>query len=141
MAEPALSRAFPIAADSALEALVEHRRIRRAATAVAVALLAASCAGASDEPKPPPPPAAAGTSAPVSPAPSTPTAAPEVAAEDAVAIALDTVGGGQVLETDADEFHLVIQVWEVTIVTPDGVRRQVSIDMRDGSVIGNEAED
>ena len=120
---------------------MQHRRIRRAGTAVAVALLAASCAGASDETSPPPLPVAAGTSAPVSSASSAPTAALEVSAEDAVAIALDAVGGGQVLETDADEFEVVIQVWEVSILMPDGARRQVSIDMRDGTVMGNEAED
>ena len=120
---------------------MQHRRIRRACVPVAVALLAVSCAGGSDETSPPPLPVAAGTSAPVSSVPSAPTATLDVSAEDAVAIALDAVGGGQVLETDADEFDVVIQVWEVTVLAPDGTRRQVSIDMRDGRVMGNEAED
>jgi hypothetical protein len=126
--------------DIALEAHVQHRfRIRRAGPAVAVALLAAACA-ASDENNPSPLPVGAGTSPPASPA-SPPATAPEVSAEDAMAIALDAVGGGQVLETDDDEFEVVVQVWEVTVLAPDGVRRQVSIDMTNGSVMGNEADD
>ena len=116
-------------------------RIRRTGTAVAVALLAAACGGAADETSPPSLPVGAATTAPVAPGSHAPTVALEVSAEDAVAIALDAVGGGQVLETDADEFDVVIQVWEVTVLAPDGTRHQVSIDMRDGSVVGNETDD
>jgi hypothetical protein len=119
---------------------VQQFRIRRAGAAVAVALLAAACA-ASDENSPSPLPVGAGTSTPAAPASPPPGVAPEVSAEDAMAIALDAVGGGQVLETDDDEFEVVVQVWEVTVLAPDGVRRQVSIDMTNGSVMGNEADD
>ncbi len=121
---------------------MQHRiRVRRAGTAVAVALLAAACAGNSDESSPPPLPVGAGTSAPAFPASPAPTAALAMSAEEAVTIALDAVGGGEVVETDVDEFDVVIQVWEVTVLAPDGTRHQVSIDMRDGSVVGNEADD
>jgi uncharacterized membrane protein YkoI len=121
---------------------VQHRiRIWRAGTAVAVALVAAACAGDSDQTSPPPLPVGAETSAPASTASPAPTAALAMSAEEAVTIALDAVGGGQVVETDVDEFEVVIQVWEITVLAPDGVRRQVSIDMRDGSVVGNEADD
>ena len=64
-----------------------------------------------------------------------------MSAEEAVTIALDAVGGGHVVETDVDEFDIPIQVWEVTVVTADGLRRQVSIDMRNGSILSNEADD
>jgi uncharacterized membrane protein YkoI len=57
-----------------------------------------------------------------------------------MAIALDTVGGGDVVGTDADEFEVVIQVWEITILATDGVRRQVSVDMTNGTVMGNEQD-
>jgi hypothetical protein len=129
--------------DLALEAPVQHRfRIRRAGAVVAVALLAAACA-ASDENNPSPLPVGAGTSspaAPVVPASPPPGAAPEVSAEDAMTIAVDAVGGGQVLETDADEFEVAIQVWEITVLAPDGTRRQVSVDMTTGNVMGNETD-
>jgi ABC-type glycerol-3-phosphate transport system substrate-binding protein len=126
----------------ALEAPVQHRlRIRRAGAAVAVALTAAACGGASDQPSPSPLPVAATTSSPASTASPSAPAAPEVSADEAMTIALDAVGGGEVQETDVDEFEVVIQVWEVTVVTPEGGRRQVSIDMRNGSIIGNEADD
>jgi ABC-type glycerol-3-phosphate transport system substrate-binding protein len=121
---------------------VQHRlRITRAGAAVAVALTAAACGGAPDEPSPSPLPVGATTSSPASTASPSAPAAPEVSAEEAVTIALDAVGGGEVQETDVDEFEVVIQVWEVSVVTPEGVRRQVSIDMRNGSIIGNEADD
>ena len=121
---------------------MQHRtRVRRAGTAVAVALLAAACGGDPDDTSPAPLAVGAGTSAPALPASPAPTAALQMSAEDAVAIALDAVGGGQVLETDADEFEVVIQVWEVTVLGPDGVRRQVSIDMTNGSVLGNDRDD
>jgi uncharacterized membrane protein YkoI len=114
-------------------------RIRRVGAAVAVAFLAASCGSdASDENRPPPLPAAAGTTfagSTFSPA------APGVSVEDAMARALDAVGGGEVLETDADEFEIVVQVWEVTVLAPDGARRKVSIDMTNGNVLGNDWDD
>jgi hypothetical protein len=128
------------AVDLALEARMQYRiRIGRAGTAVAVALVAAACAGSPDGDRSVLP-AAPGTSAPVSPAAPTGTT-PSVSAEDAMALALDAVGGGQVLETDVDEFEVVIQVWEVTVLAPDGVRRQVSIDMTNGTVMGNDSDD
>ena len=121
---------------------MRHRtRIRRAGVAVAVVLLAAACGtGDSDESRPAPLPGAAGTPAPVSPAPPS-SGAPPVSAEDARALALDAVGGGQVLDTDDEEFEIVIQVWEVTVLTPDGERRQVAIDMTNGSVMSNDRDD
>jgi uncharacterized membrane protein YkoI len=64
-----------------------------------------------------------------------------VSAEEAVAIALDAVGGGQVVGTDIDEFEIAIQVWEITVLAPDGLRREVSVDMRNGSIVGTDADD
>ena len=58
-----------------------------------------------------------------------------------MAIALETVGGGDVVETDIDEFDVVINVWEITVVTPDGVRRQVTVDMTNGSIVVTEVDD
>jgi uncharacterized membrane protein YkoI len=120
----------------ALEALVRHVfGIRSAGTAVAVVLLTAACSGDSDDDQSAPPlPVATATSLP-------PSSAPDVSADDAVAIALDAVGGGEVLETDIDEFDVEINVWEITVVTPDGVRRTVTVDMGSGSIIANEVDD
>ena len=112
-------------------------RIRTAGTAVAVALLAAACGTFADD-DPAPLPAATGT---VLPPTAVPTGTPDVSAEDAVAIALDAVGGGDVVETDVDEFDVVINVWEITVVTPDGLRRQVTVDMRSGTIVENELDD
>ena len=120
---------------------MQHRiRIGRAGTVAGVVLLAAACAGSPEGGDRALLPAATGTSAPAPiPVPSATT--PEVSAEDAVTIALDAVGGGQVVETDIDEFEIAIQVWEITVVGPDGVRRDVSVDMRNGSIVGNDADD
>ena len=112
-------------------------RIRTAGAAVAVALLAAAC-GTFDDDDPAPLPAATGTALPPT---AVPTGTPDVSAEDAVAIALEAVGGGEVVETDIDEFDVVINVWEITLVTPDGVRRQVTVDMGSGSIVANEVDD
>jgi hypothetical protein len=115
---------------------VHHRfRVSWAGTIVALALVVAACGGDSGDDDPAPLPVGATTSVPAV------TAAPEVTADDAMAIALEAVGGGQVVETDADEFEVVIQVWEITVVGPDGVRRQVSVDMTNGTVLGNEVDD
>jgi hypothetical protein len=119
---------------------MHHRsRIRRAGAAVAAALLASACAGSGDLDPAPLPIAAATTSPGLPPAPPS-AVAPEVSAEEAMSIALDEVGGGAVVETDADEFEIEIQVWEITVLAPDGVRREVSVDMTTGNVMGNEQD-
>ena len=86
-----------------------HRRsrIRRGGAALAVALVASACA-ASDGVDPAPLPVGAATSSPTNPmAPPSPVT-PQVSAEEAMAIALDAVGGGDVVATDADEFEVEI---------------------------------
>ncbi len=81
-------------------------------------------------------------------------------AQEAQATALDTVGGGWILETrieerdddpdeesdgvdwDGDEdFEPPVDVWEVTVVSPDGLRRTVSVDLTGGSVLDNRVND
>jgi uncharacterized membrane protein YkoI len=112
--------------------------VGRAGAALLAVFLATACGGDSDGDVPTPQLAGTATPVPTS-AGSTPAAA--VTVEDAVAVALEAVGGGDVVETDAEEFDVVIQVWEVTVVTPDGVRHQVAVDMTNGSVVGKEVDD
>lgn len=46
-----------------------------------------------------------------------------------------------VVEIGADDFDVVIQVWEVSVVAADGVRREVTVDMANGTVVDNEVDD
>jgi ABC-type glycerol-3-phosphate transport system substrate-binding protein len=128
------------AVDLTVEAAV-HRpsRIRRGGAALAAALVASACA-ASDGVDPAPLPVGAATTAPTNSAATPSPVTPQVSAEEAMSIALDAVGGGDVVDTDADEFEVEIQVWEITVVGPDGVRREVSVDMTSGNVMGNEPD-
>jgi hypothetical protein len=123
---------------------VPHQvRIVVAGSGVALTLLAAACGG-SDESDPSPatagvPGPAAQSTTPTAPVP--PSAGAQLSAQDAEAIALGTVGGGQVLNTEVDDVEIKVQVWEVTVATPDGLHRQVSIDMSNGSILGDEVDD
>ena len=121
---------------------MNHRlRISRAGAAVAMALLAAACGGDSDDENRATLPVAAGTSSAASTTAPGATGTGEISAEDAASIALDEVGGGQVVETDIEDFEIVVQVWEITVVGSDGVRRKVTVDMTNGSVVSNQVDD
>ena len=82
---------------------------------------------------------------------------PDVTAQEAQATALDAVGGGWILETkieerdddpdeddddpEDDEFEPPVDVWEVTVVSPDGLRRTVSVDLTGGKVLDSRVDD
>jgi uncharacterized membrane protein YkoI len=82
---------------------------------------------------------------------------PEVTAQEAQATALDVVGGGWILETkieerdddpdqdrddyDDDDFEAPVDVWEVTVVSSDGLRRTVSVDLTGGKVLDSRVDD
>jgi|SRR3712207_1924762 len=66
---------------------------------------------------------------------------PEVTIDRAEDVALQTVGGGQVLETSVDDIDDVVRVWEVKVLDSEGERREVSVDMATGAVLGNELDD
>jgi len=85
---------------------------------------------------------------------------PEVTAQEAQATALEAVGGGWILETKIeerdddpdedrdsydsdgdDDFEPAVDVWQVTVVSPDGLRRQVSVDLTGGSVLDSRVDD
>jgi hypothetical protein len=106
-----------------------------AGSVIALTVLAAACAGPGNS-DPSPATAAAPPSAPV-----TPSAGAQLSAQDAEAIALETVGSGQVLSTEVDDVEIKIQVWEVTVATADGLQRKVSVDMSNGSILGDEVDD
>ncbi len=117
----------------------DHARIGVAGSAVALALLAAACAGSADSG---PSPATAGAPASTAPsAPTPPSVGTQLSAQDAEAIALETVGDGQVLNTEIDDVEIKVQVWEVTVVTAEGVHRKISIDLSNGSILGDEVDD
>lgn len=65
----------------------------------------------------------------------------EVDLAEAQEIALGVVGGGQVVEAKIDDIDDLPRVWEVTVVTTTGERREVSVDAASGSVVGNELDD
>jgi uncharacterized membrane protein YkoI len=121
----------------------------RTGALLAAALLMAACSGDPDEDRRSPVPVAtattpvpaAGTTTPFVPPPAPTTPASAIPVEEAVTIALDAVGGGNVVETGADDFDVTIQVWEVTVVTPDGVRRKVTVDMASGTIVDQEIDD
>jgi hypothetical protein len=137
-----------------VEADMQHV-IRVGAAGLALALLTAGCG---EEPRnfgAPPTGAgatpAAGTAGPVP--------EPEVTAQEAQAKALDALGGGWILETKIeerdddrddgddddwggdDDFEADVDVWEVTVVSPDGLRRTVSVDLAGGSVLDSRVDD
>jgi uncharacterized membrane protein YkoI len=82
---------------------------------------------------------------------------PAVTAQEAQATALAAVGGGWILETKIeerdddpdgdrdenadDDFEAPVDVWEVTIVSTDGLRRTVSVDLTGGKVLDSRVDD
>ena len=65
----------------------------------------------------------------------------EIDAEEAEEIALEESGGGRVEVVEIDDSSGATEVWEVTLVAPDGQRREITIDPTDGTVLGNELDD
>jgi hypothetical protein len=119
------------------EADVPHQvRIGVAGSAIALTLLAAACADSRNNA-----PSPATAAAPASTAPVPPSAGAQFSAEDAESIALETVGSGQVLNTEVDDMEIEVQVWEVTVVTAEGLHRKVTVDMTSGSILGDEVDD
>jgi hypothetical protein len=143
-----------------------------AGQAVGVAFVAAGCAAF--RPAGSPSPVLSDTVTPVTSS----AGRPEVASDEAEAIALEAGGGGRVLEVDAVETDDIeaddietpdaedVEVgddagetddvdgrddaahadedtgaWKVTLVTTQGTRREVTVDMTDGTVVGNELDD
>ena len=37
--------------------------------------------------------------------------------------------------------EIEVQVWEVTVVTAEGLHRKVTVDMTNGSILGDEVDD
>jgi uncharacterized membrane protein YkoI len=83
---------------------------------------------------------------------------PPVTAQEAQATALHAVGGGWILETKIeeadddpdgdrdeydgdDDFEAPVDVWEITVVSPDGLRRTVSVDLTGGKVLDSRVDD
>jgi hypothetical protein len=134
--------------------------IRVGVGGLAVALLTAGCAADTPQGFAAPPTGAAGT--PVA-GPATPgREPPPVTAQEAQATALEELGGGWILETtiegrdddrddddrddddwfdDDDDFEADVDVWEVTVVGSDGLRRTVSVDLTGGSVLDSRVDD
>ena len=110
-------------------------RMGVAGSAIALTLLAAACADSRGN-APAPAAAPAPSTAPVPPSSGT-----QLSAQDAETIALDTVGSGQVLNTEVDDMEIEVQVWEVTVVTAEGLHRKVTVDMTNGSILGDEVDD
>ncbi len=129
--------------------------IRVGAAGLAAALLTAGCADTPRSAAADPTDAGATSSTGPSGAPPP----PPVPAQEAQAAALEEVGGGWILATgieegDADDrydddrdddvdddFEADVDVWEVTVVSPDGLRRTVSVDLTDGSVLDSRVDD
>src|SRR5688572_18358593 len=120
------------------EADVPHQvRIGVAGSAIALTLLAAACADSRNNAPSP----ATAAAAPASTAPVPPSVGAQLTAQDAESIALETVGSGQVLDTEVDDMEIEVQVWEVTVVTAEGLHRKVTVDMTNGSILGDEVDD
>ena len=135
-----------------------HCVVRVGAAGLAVAFLASGCAQTPRGLAAPP----TGGAATSSPGSTGAVQEPEVTAQEAQATALDAVGGGWILETKIeerdddpdgdtwegddpgerdDEFEAAVDVWEVTVVSPDGLRRTVSVDLTGGSVLDTRVDD
>jgi hypothetical protein len=122
-----------------LEAEVKHVvRVGVVSPAVAVALLVTAC-DSSFQDNPFPARGGAATAS-LAPSPGSP-AAPEVTAQEAQDIALAAVGGGLIMSTEIEEEDDLFHVWEVVVLTSDGLRREVSVDIADGRVLANDVED
>ena len=132
--------------------------IRIGAAGLAAALLTAGCAG-TPRSSAAAPTGAGGTS---SAEPSGSLPQPEVTAQEAQDAALEAVGGGWILQTEIeeadddrddddrdgpdwgegdDDFEPDVDVWEVTVVGPDGRRHVVSVDLTGGSVLDSSVDD
>jgi hypothetical protein len=131
--------------------------IRVGAAGLAVAFLAAGCG---EEPQPAgAPPTGAGATPATGPGGAL--QEPPVTAQEAQTAALEAVGGGWILETTIeerdddrdddrddgpdwdgdDDFEADVDVWEVTVVGPDGLRHLVSVDLTGGSVLDSRVDD
>lgn len=125
-----------------------HHGVRVGAAGLAV-FLASACADTPQSVAAPP----TGGAATSSVGPVVAFREPEVTAQEAQVTALDSVGGGWIAETtieegdrdggdwDDDDFEAPVDVWEVSVVLPDGRRHQVSVDMSSGSVLDNRLDD
>jgi uncharacterized membrane protein YkoI len=136
--------------------------MRVGAAGIAVALLTAGC---SETPRSSGAPPTGGAATPAA-ATAGAVAEPPVSAQEAQEKALDAVGGGWVLETAIeerdddrdrdddregpdwdgdddvdDDFEAEVDVWEVTVVGPDGLRHRVSVDLTAGSVLDDRVDD
>ena len=122
------------------------------AAGCAVALLAAGCSEAREGV------AAAAATGPATSSAGSPGSPrePDVTAQEAQATALDAVGGGWILETKIeerdddpddhdddgdDDFDPPVDVWEITVVSTDGSRRTVSVDLTGGKVLDSRVDD
>jgi len=123
---------------------VQHSVRVRVVGLAAVALTAAGCGGGVENT----PSAATGgafagsSTAPTGPGGTTTSPGePEISAQEAQAIALEVVGGGWILKTQTEDRDDVLVTWEVTVVAPTGQQRKVTVDITNGSVVGDELED
>jgi uncharacterized membrane protein YkoI len=123
--------------------------LRVPVAAAAAALLVAGCGSDEDSPTAvtiPPTTAAAVTTASTTAttivaAPNTAAPAPgAVTAAQAGNIALNAVGGGQVIKVEADDEDNR-RTWKVELQTTAGEKRKVSVDQATGQVLKNEAGD
>jgi hypothetical protein len=136
-----------------------QKPVRMGAAGLAVAVLTAGCAAMPRSSAAPP----TGGAATASPGPTGSLQEPDVTAQEAQTTALDAVGGGWILETKIEErdgadpegndtekagvregdgeFVAERDVWEVTVVSPDGLHHLVSVAMTDGSVLDSRVDD
>jgi hypothetical protein len=143
-----------------------RKPVRMGAAGLAVAVLTAGCAAMPSSSAAPPTGGAVTASKPTGAAvtasngPTDSLQEPDVTAQEAQAAALDAVGGGWILETKIEErddepdgndrepagegeaeFVAAVDVWEVTVVGPDGLHHKVSVAMTDGSVLDSRVDD
>ena len=133
-----------------------RKPVRIGAAGFAVAVLTAGCAAMPSSSAAPP----TGGAVTASNGPTDSLQEPDVTAQEAQAAALDAVGGGWILETKIEErddepdgndrepagegeaeFVAAVDVWEVTVVGPDGLHHKVSVAMTDGSVLDSRVDD
>jgi Peptidase propeptide and YPEB domain len=141
----------PISGDNHLREANVQRCVRLSVPglALAVALVASGCSGSEDSDLSPAAGSPAGGSSvgPIAPigSPGTSSTArtgePEVTAQEAQDIALETVGGGWILKTEAEDQDDVLVAWEVTVVAPTGEHREVTVDITNGNVLGHDVDD
>jgi hypothetical protein len=146
-----------------------QKPVRMGTAGLAIALLTAGCAAMPRSfAAPPTEGAAPASTGPTTPSgsrqePDVTAREPDVTAQEAQATALHAVGGGWILETKIEErddenpdsndrenagpgegdgaFVAGVDVWEVTVVSPDGLRHKVSVALTDGSVLDSRVDD